>query len=92
VLRFSAKTPTHVTLDDVASMAAADENHRYELSPEGVLSIMLPADPEHALLVQPDRYQFRLPRARVDAAAGDLEGVEPVPFESEAREVAGRHR
>lgn len=48
---FGAKMPTHVTLDDVASMAAADENHRYELSPEGVLSIMPPADPEHALLV-----------------------------------------
>jgi len=46
-----ANMPTHVTLDDLASMAAADENHRYELSPEGVLSVMPPADPEHALLV-----------------------------------------
>ncbi|WP_233625334.1 hypothetical protein [Actinoplanes sp. ATCC 53533] len=27
--------PTQVTLDDLAVMAAADENHRYELSPEG---------------------------------------------------------
>ncbi|WP_432988097.1 Uma2 family endonuclease [Dactylosporangium sp. CA-233914] len=43
--------PTHVTLDDLAAMAAADENHRYELSPEGVLSVMPPADPEHALIV-----------------------------------------
>lgn len=48
---FGAQMPTHVTLDDVAGMAAADENHRYELSPEGVLSIVPPADPEHALLV-----------------------------------------
>lgn len=48
---FGAKMPTHVTLDDVASMAAADENNRYELSPEGVLSVMPPADPENALLV-----------------------------------------
>ena len=48
---FGAQMPTHVTLDDVASMAAADENHRCELSPDGVLSIMPPADPEHALLV-----------------------------------------
>jgi Uma2 family endonuclease len=48
---FGAQMPTHVTLDDVASMAAGDENHRYELSPEGVLSIMPPADPERALLV-----------------------------------------
>ncbi|HET9516371.1 MAG TPA: Uma2 family endonuclease [Actinoplanes sp.] len=48
---FGAKMPTHLTLNDVANMAAADENHRYELSPEGVLSVMPPADPEHALLV-----------------------------------------
>jgi Uma2 family endonuclease len=48
---FGAEMPAHVTLDDVASMAAADENHRYELSPEGALSITPPADPEHALLV-----------------------------------------
>jgi Uma2 family endonuclease len=48
---FGARMPTHVTLNDVSSMAAADENHRYELSPEGVLSVMPPADPEHALLV-----------------------------------------
>ena len=46
-----AQMPTHVTLDDLAVMAAADENHRYELSPEGVLSVVPPADPEHALLV-----------------------------------------
>lgn len=46
-----AQMPTQVTLDDVAEMAAADENHRYELSPEGVLSVMPPADPEHSLLV-----------------------------------------
>ena len=46
-----AGMPTQVTLDDLAAMAAADENHRYELSPEGVLSVMPPADPEHALLV-----------------------------------------
>lgn len=46
-----AQMPTQITLDDLAVMAAADENHRYELSPEGVLSVMPPADPEHALLV-----------------------------------------
>ncbi|GAA1839062.1 hypothetical protein GCM10009682_64100 [Luedemannella flava] len=46
-----AQMPTHVTLDDLAQMASADENHRYELSPEGVLSVMPPADPEHSLLV-----------------------------------------
>ncbi|GAA3453390.1 hypothetical protein GCM10018962_52230 [Dactylosporangium matsuzakiense] len=43
--------PTHVTLDDLARMAATDENHRYELSPEGVLSVTPPADREHARLV-----------------------------------------
>ena len=46
-----AQMPTQVTLDDLAVMAAADENHRYELSPEGVLSVVPPADPDHALLV-----------------------------------------
>ena len=33
-----AGMPTQVTLDDLAARAAVDENHRYELSPEGVLS------------------------------------------------------
>lgn len=46
-----AAMPTQVTLDDLAAMAAADENHRYELSPEGLLSVIPPADPDHALLV-----------------------------------------
>ncbi|GAA1583116.1 hypothetical protein GCM10009828_003940 [Actinoplanes couchii] len=46
-----AGMPTQVTLDDLAMMAATDENHRYELSSEGVLSVGPSADPEHALLV-----------------------------------------
>ena len=46
-----AQMPTQITLDDLAVMAAADENHRYELSPEGALSVAPPADPDHALLV-----------------------------------------
>jgi Uma2 family endonuclease len=41
--------PATVTLDDLAAMNAADPNgHRYETSPEGVLSVMPPADSEHA--------------------------------------------
>ncbi|MEU8818311.1 Uma2 family endonuclease [Actinoplanes sp. NPDC048796] len=41
--------PAMVTLDDLAAMNAADPNgHRYETSPEGVLSVMPPADSEHA--------------------------------------------
>jgi Uma2 family endonuclease len=47
----AAHMPTRFTLDDVAAMAGADERHRYELSREGVLSIMPPASPEHALIV-----------------------------------------
>jgi Uma2 family endonuclease len=43
--------PAVITLDDVAAMASADEHHRYELSREGVLSIVPPATPEHALVV-----------------------------------------
>jgi Uma2 family endonuclease len=46
-----SQMPLDITLDDVAAMAAADEHHRYELSREGVLSIMPPATPEHALIV-----------------------------------------
>jgi Uma2 family endonuclease len=34
--------PTVVTLDDLTAMMAADEFHRYEISPEGALSITLP--------------------------------------------------
>jgi Uma2 family endonuclease len=43
--------PAPINLDDVAAMADADERHRYELSREGVLSIMPPATPQHALIV-----------------------------------------
>ena len=44
--------PAVVTLDDLAAMNAADRfGHRYELSPEGVLSVMPPADSEHAEIV-----------------------------------------
>jgi Uma2 family endonuclease len=39
------------TLDDVAAMAAADEHHRYELSRDGILSIMPAATPEQTLIV-----------------------------------------
>jgi Uma2 family endonuclease len=46
-----AGMPLRVSLEDVAAMAAADENHRYELSPDGVLSVAPPADPGHAILV-----------------------------------------
>ncbi|MCM4081827.1 Uma2 family endonuclease [Paractinoplanes hotanensis] len=46
-----AGMPRQISLEDVAAMAAADENHRYELSPEGVLSVTPAADPGHAMLV-----------------------------------------
>ncbi|MEV4753608.1 Uma2 family endonuclease [Micromonospora sp. NPDC049559] len=43
--------PAVVTLDDVAAMNAADANgHRYETSPEGVLSVTPPPDTEHAMI------------------------------------------
>ncbi|MDG4767586.1 Uma2 family endonuclease [Solwaraspora sp. WMMD406] len=43
--------PAVVTLDDAAAMNAADPNgHRYETSPEGVLSVMPPPDSEHAII------------------------------------------
>jgi Uma2 family endonuclease len=42
--------PSVVTLDDLTAMMAADEHHRYEVSPEGVLSVMPPAGSAHALI------------------------------------------
>jgi Uma2 family endonuclease len=43
--------PPVVTLDDLAAMIAADTHgHRYEMSPEGALSVMLPPDSEHAAI------------------------------------------
>jgi Uma2 family endonuclease len=43
--------PAVVTLDDLAAMNTADPNgHRYETSPEGVLSVMPPPDSEHAAI------------------------------------------
>lgn len=42
--------PPVVTLDHLAAMMAADEHHRYEISPEGVLSIMPPPGYAHAII------------------------------------------
>jgi Uma2 family endonuclease len=48
---FGRYLPAVVTLDDLAAMNAADRfGHRYELSPEGALSVMPPADSEHAAI------------------------------------------
>ncbi|SDT57928.1 Uma2 family endonuclease [Actinoplanes derwentensis] len=48
---FGRYLPPVITLDDLAAMNAADPNgHRYELSPEGALSVMPPADSEHAAI------------------------------------------
>ncbi|GAA0729981.1 Uma2 family endonuclease [Dactylosporangium roseum] len=42
--------PAVVTLDDLTAMMAADPHgHRYETSPEGVLSVMPPPGYEHAV-------------------------------------------
>jgi Uma2 family endonuclease len=43
--------PSVVTLDDLAAMIAADGyGHRYEISPEGALSVLPPPDSEHAAI------------------------------------------
>jgi len=45
------RLPAVVTLDDLAAMNIADQHgHRFELSPEGALSVMPPADSEHAAI------------------------------------------
>jgi Uma2 family endonuclease len=43
--------PQSLTLDDVAAMGEADEHHRYEMSAEGEVKIMMTATPEHARMV-----------------------------------------
>jgi len=47
---FGRYMPSVVTLDDLTAMMAADEHHRYEISPEGVLSIMPPPGYAHAII------------------------------------------
>lgn len=42
--------PPVVTLDDLTAMMAADENHRYEISPEGLVSILPPPGYNHAII------------------------------------------
>ncbi|MEV6924732.1 Uma2 family endonuclease [Dactylosporangium sp. NPDC051485] len=43
--------PAIVTLDDLTAMSAADPHgHRYEVSPEGVLTVMPPPTYEHAVI------------------------------------------
>ncbi|MFF5176201.1 hypothetical protein ACFY3U_26750 [Micromonospora sp. NPDC000089] len=42
--------PPAVTLDDLTAMMAADEHHRYEISPDGGLSIMPPPGYAHAII------------------------------------------
>jgi Uma2 family endonuclease len=45
------RLPAVVTLDDLAAMNNADQHgHRFELSPEGALSVMPPPDSEHAAI------------------------------------------
>ncbi|GAB2592453.1 hypothetical protein Aab01nite_37580 [Paractinoplanes abujensis] len=74
--------PAMVTLDDLAAMNASDPNgHRYETSPEGVLSVRPPTDSEHAQLAsrfshgcsgpagRPSRYR-RLPVSACRAQVG----------------------
>src|SRR3954469_24341336 len=47
---FGRSMPAVVTLDDLTAMMAADEHHRYEISPEGVLSVMPPPGYAHAII------------------------------------------
>lgn len=42
--------PPVVTLDDLTAMMTADGHHRYEISPEGVLSVMPPPGYAHAII------------------------------------------
>jgi Uma2 family endonuclease len=45
------RLPAVVTLEDLAAMNTADQHgHRFELSPEGALSVMPPPDSDHAAI------------------------------------------
>jgi Uma2 family endonuclease len=44
------RMPEVVTLDDLTVMMAADDLHRYEISPEGVLSVTPPPGYAHAII------------------------------------------
>ncbi|WP_157488670.1 Uma2 family endonuclease [Pseudofrankia sp. DC12] len=43
--------PVDITLSDVAAIGQADELHRYELSDEGELRVMMTPTPEHSRIV-----------------------------------------
>lgn len=43
--------PANITLADVAAMGDADELHRYELTDEGELRVMMTPTPEHSRIV-----------------------------------------
>jgi Uma2 family endonuclease len=48
---FGGQLPAVVTLDDLAVMNASDQHgHRFELSPEGALTVMPPPDSGHAAM------------------------------------------
>src|SRR5689334_23215927 len=80
---FGQGMPAVVTLDDLADMIAADRyGHRYELSPEGALSIMPPPDSEHAAIASrlfawlllagwPAEQILQVPGLRIPGKAGD---------------------
>src|SRR3954452_2567306 len=53
--------PAIITLDDLAAMIAADTHgHRYEMSPEGALSVVPPPDSEHAAIASRLMFWFAL--------------------------------
>jgi Uma2 family endonuclease len=53
--------PDVITLDDLAAMIAADPHgHRYEMSPEGALSVVPPPDSEHAAIASRLMFWFAL--------------------------------
>ena len=65
--------PQVVTLDDLAAMMAADDRHRYEISPEGVLSIMPPPGYAHAIFatrIMAWLFAADLPADRIAQAVG----------------------
>jgi Uma2 family endonuclease len=81
--------PAVVTLDDLAAMNAADPyGHRYETSPEGVLSVMPPPDSEHATIASrlfawfimagwPADQLLQVTGVRIPGAAGGVGGRIP---------------
>src|SRR5258706_9504267 len=96
--------PSVVTLDDLPAMMAADRHgHRYEISPEGALSVMPPPDSEHAAIASrllvwlatagwPPEQVLQAAGIRIPGPSGDGGRIPDLTLWSEPRPVVSGWR